>query len=251
MLKFIAGVVLALGLAASVTSAAAAPRDADCADCPVSKRYDSEEVIKRIRNIDRSRTINTTTVVPVDGRDDEPRRDVRRAAEPRHVIETKRSTQPSRAVETKRQAEPRRMTETRRSAAERSYNCVDCAPKRKYDSQEIKKNVRDIDRSRVINTRTVVPVGRRVKETNHLVIHQNETRETGVIQHNHTIIEKETRYVRRVPARTRVEFITHDYQVVERPATMTVPVSPVRVRGCGYGRGGYHGSCRSLLRVRG
>ena len=69
------------------------------------------------------------------------------------------------------------MTETRRSAGERSYNCVDCAPKRKYDSQEVVKNVRDIDRSRVINTQTVVPVGRRVKETNHLVIHQNETRD--------------------------------------------------------------------------
>ncbi len=241
MLKFIAGAVLVFGLAASGTSVAAAPRDSDCADCPVSKRYDSEEVIKRIRNIDRSRTINTTTVVPADGRDDEPRREPKRAAEPK------------RSVETKRTVEPRRVTETRRLTGERSYNCADCAPKRKYDSQEVKKNVRDIDRSRVINTRTVVPVGRRVKETNHLVIHQNETRETGVIQHNHTIIEKEIRYVRRVPVRTRVEFITNNYQVVERPATVTIPVTPVRVRGCGtgYGRDGYYGSCRPVLRVRG
>ncbi len=38
----------------------------------------------------------------------------------------------------------------------------------------------------------------RVKETNSLVIRQNETRLTGVVRHNHTIIEKEVRYVRRV-----------------------------------------------------
>ena len=241
MLKFIAGAVLVFGLAASGTSAAAAPRETDCADCPVSKRYDSEEVIKRIRNIDRSRTINTTTVVPVDGRDDELKHD------------TKPTAEPKRNVDTKRAVEPRRVSETRRSAGERSYNCADCAPKRKYDSREVKKNTRDVDRSRVINTQTVVPVGRRVKETNHLVIHQNETRETGVIQHNHTIVEKEIRYVRRVPVRTRVEVITNSYQVVERPATMTVPVTPVRVRGCGYGYGrdGYYGSCRPVLRVRG
>jgi hypothetical protein len=50
--------------------------------------------------------------------------------------------------------------------------------------------------------------------------------------------------------RTTVEFITHDYRVVERPDSVTVPayVTP-RVRDCrGYGR---YGSCRSLLRVRG
>ena len=91
MLKFVAGAVLVFGLAASGTSVAAAPRDSDCADCPVSKRYDSEEVIKRIRNIDRSRTINTTTVVPVDGREDEPRRDTKRTIEPKRSVETKRA----------------------------------------------------------------------------------------------------------------------------------------------------------------
>ena len=51
---------------------------------------------------------------------------------------------------------------------------------------------------------TVVPVGTRVSETNHLVIHKNETRHVGVIRHNRIIIEKEIRYVRRVPVRDPV-----------------------------------------------
>ena len=52
MLKFfVAGAALAFGLAA--TSAVAAPRKDDCADCPISKKYDSEEVIKKIRDIDQ------------------------------------------------------------------------------------------------------------------------------------------------------------------------------------------------------
>ena len=73
-----------------------------------------------------------------------------------------------------------------------------------------------------------------------------------MVRHNHTIIEKEVRYVRRVPVRTTVEFITHDYRVVERPDTITVPVTPHRPNGCYRGRGyvGY-GSCRPSLRVRG
>ena len=50
--------------------------------------------------------------------------------------------------------------------ARRDYDCADCAPRRKYDSQQVIKKVRNVDQSRVINTRTVVPVGTRVKETN-------------------------------------------------------------------------------------
>ena len=101
----------------------------------------------------------------------------------------------------------------------------------------------------MINTRTVVPVGTRVKETNKLVIRQNETRLTGVVRHNHTIIEKEVRYVRRVPVQTTVEFVTHNHRVVERPDTTTVPVTLHRPNGCYRGRG--YGSCRPSLRVRG
>ena len=117
-------------------------------------------------------------------------------------------------------------------AGPRDYDCADCAPRRKYDSQQVIKKVRNVDQSRVINTRTVVPVGTRVKETNRLVIRQNETPLTGVVQHNHTIIEKEVRYVRRIPVRTTVEFVTHNYRVVERPDTVTVPVTLHRPNGC-------------------
>jgi hypothetical protein len=132
-------------------------------------------------------------------------------------------------------------------------DCAHCPRPRKYDSREVVKGVRTIDRSRTINTTTVVPVSRRMKETNHLVVHRNEIRETGVVQHNHLIVEKETRYLKRVPIETEVVFVTRKYNVVERPATVTVPVT-YRPR-CGRGRyadlfePGH--SCRRIIRVRG
>ena len=48
------------------------------------------------------------------------------------------------------------------------------------------------------------------------------------------------------------QFITHNYRVVERPETITVPVTLYRPNGCYRGRDyvGY-GSCRPSLRVRG
>ncbi len=208
MLRFaIAGA--ALILAATATPVAAAPRDNDCIDCPVSTKYDSPEVVRKIRSNKNS----IANEAPID---------LRPGA---------------------------RVSETRRIAAPRNYHCTDCPPPRKYDTQEVVRKTRNIDRSQVINTRTVVPVGRRYKETNHLVIRQNEIRNTGVIQHNHTIVEKETRYVRRIPVRTTVEFITHNYRVVERPDSVSIPVAPRRMRDCS--RGGRYGSCRPVLRVRG
>jgi len=78
--------------------------------------------------------------------------------------------------------------------------CGDCPPPKKYDQVDVIKKSRDVDRSRVINTETVVHVPPRVKEHNRLVIHENETRNVGVILHKHRIIEKEIRYVRRKPA---------------------------------------------------
>jgi hypothetical protein len=225
MLKFaIAGVVLMLGLAAANVPASAAPRDEDCTDCPASKTYDSEEVIEKIRNIKRS----VPNEAPIDLRAG------RRDYEPRRHTETRRSH------------------ESYRSATPRHGECADCAPRRKYDSQEVVKKVRTIDHSRVINTRVVVPAGTRVRETNHLVIHKNETRHVGVIRHNRIIVEKEIRYVRRVPARTRVEFMTHQYQAVERPDTITVPVHPRYIGKCSDRGGllGTYGAC-TALRVRG
>jgi hypothetical protein len=71
------------------------------------------------------------------------------------------------------------------------YNdCYKCPPPRNYDSQEVLKQSRDIDHSRVIETQSVVP-SKRLIETNHLIVHENETRNIGTVQHNHTIIEKE------------------------------------------------------------
>jgi len=72
------------------------------------------------------------------------------------------------------------------------YNdgCYKCPPPRNYDSQEVIKQTKDIDHSKVIETQSVVP-SKRLIETNHLVIHENEVRNVGTIQHNHTIVEKE------------------------------------------------------------
>jgi hypothetical protein len=69
-------------------------------------------------------------------------------------------------------------------------NCYRCPPPRNYDSQEVVKQTKDVDHTRVIDTQSVVP-SKRLIETNHLIIHENETRNTGTIQHNHTVIEKE------------------------------------------------------------
>ena len=131
--------------------------------------------------------------------------------------------------------------------------CINCPPPRKYDSEEVVKTSRDIDRSRVINTTTVVPVRRPVKEINRLVIHKNTIRNVGVIRHNHTIIEKEVRYVRRIPIETVVEFVTQKYRVVEKPANyIAVPVGQRPVRDCIRSKRSYRsGSCGPALRVRG
>ena len=69
-------------------------------------------------------------------------------------------------------------------------DCYKCPPPRNYDTQEVVKQTKDVDHSRVIETQSVVP-SKRVIETNHLIIQENETRNIGTVQHNHTIIEKE------------------------------------------------------------
>jgi hypothetical protein len=145
----------------------------------------------------------------------------------------------------------RRSTEAKRVNRSRSSDCFDCQPRRHYDDRKVVKKVRNIDHSRVINTVTVVPAGRRVREINRLVIQKNETRHVGVVQHNHIIVEKEVRYVRRVPATTTVNFVTHNYRVMERPAAVSIPVAPRRNYECGVGFGRDQGSCGPRLRVRG
>ena len=104
------------------------------------------------------------------------------------------------------------------------YNdCYKCPPPKNYDTQEVVKQSKDIDHSRVIETQSVVP-SKRLIETNHLIIRENETRNIGTVQHNHTIIEKElvltkrnvdTKYVNTVVNLVEHKYNTQRQHVVE------------------------------------
>jgi hypothetical protein len=98
-------------------------------------------------------------------------------------------------------------------------DCRNCAPARRYDTQEVIKNTREIDHSKVIETQSVIP-SKRVIETNHLVVHENETRHVGTVQHNHTIIEKEVvltkRNVDHKTVNTVVDLVEHKYNTVRQ-----------------------------------
>ena len=92
--------------------------------------------------------------------------------------------------------------------------CYKCPPPKNYDSQEVIKTTKDVDHSRVIETQSVVP-SKRLIETNHLIVRENETRNIGVVQHNHTIIEKELiltkRNVDTKHVNTQVNLVEHKY----------------------------------------
>ncbi len=93
-------------------------------------------------------------------------------------------------------------------------DCHKCPPPKNYDSTEVIKKTKDVDHSRVIETQSVVP-SKRLIEYNHLVVHENETRNVGTIQHNHTIIEKELiltkRNVDNKHVSTVVNLVEHKY----------------------------------------
>ena len=94
-------------------------------------------------------------------------------------------------------------------------DCYKCPqPRPNYDSTEVIKQSRDVDHSRVIETQSVVP-SKRLIETNHLIIRENETRNIGTVQHNHTIIEKELvltkRNVDTKNVNTVVNLVEHKY----------------------------------------
>jgi hypothetical protein len=93
-------------------------------------------------------------------------------------------------------------------------DCYKCPPPRNYDSQEVVKQTKDVDHSRTIETQSVVP-SKRLIETNHLIIRENETRNVGTVQHNHTIIEKELvltkRNVDTKSVNTVVNLVEHKY----------------------------------------
>jgi hypothetical protein len=98
-------------------------------------------------------------------------------------------------------------------------DCRNCAPARQYDTQEVIKNTREVDHSRVVETQSVIP-SKRVIETNHLVVHENETRHVGTVQHNHTIIEQELvltkRNVDHKTVNTVVNLVEHKYNTERR-----------------------------------
>jgi hypothetical protein len=85
-------------------------------------------------------------------------------------------------------------------------DCYKCPAPKKYDSQEVVKTSRE--------TKSVAP-SRRVIESNHLIIRENETRNVGTIQHNHTVIEKELvltkRNVDTKTVDTVVNLVEHKY----------------------------------------
>jgi hypothetical protein len=60
-MKFLAAVLL-IGLALAAVPASAAPLDG-CRSCPPPKTYDSQRVIRHTKTVDRSRVINTHSVV--------------------------------------------------------------------------------------------------------------------------------------------------------------------------------------------
>jgi hypothetical protein len=112
------------------------------------------------------------------------------------------------------------------------HDCYKCPPPRNYDSQEVIKNTRDVDHSRVIETQSVVP-SKRLIETNHLIINENETRNVGTVQHNHTIIEKELvltkRNVDHKTVNTVVNLVEHKYNT-ERKRVVEEREIPGQVR---------------------
>ena len=93
-------------------------------------------------------------------------------------------------------------------------DCYKCPAPKSYDSQEVVKTSKDVDHSAVIETKSVAP-SRRVIETNHLIVRENETRNVGTVQHNHTIVEKELvltkRNVDTKTVDTVVNLVEHKY----------------------------------------
>src|ERR1041384_1321833 len=93
-------------------------------------------------------------------------------------------------------------------------DCYTWPAPRNYDTQEVVKQTKDVDHSRTIETQSVVP-SKRLIETNHLIIRENETRNIGTVQHNHTIIEKELvltkRNVDTKTVNTVVNLVEHKY----------------------------------------
>jgi hypothetical protein len=127
----------------------------------------------------------------------------------------------------------------------RNNDCYRCPPPKNYDSQEVVKTTKDVDHSRVIETQSVVP-SKRVIETNHLIIRENETRNVGVVQHNHTIIEKELiltkRNVDTKHVNTVVNLVEHKYNTERKRVVeeREIPGENRDLRDCNCEKPGHH-----------
>jgi hypothetical protein len=248
-----AGAALIAALIAAAPASAQFDPTEKCYDCPKPRdHYDTRETIRTVKEVDHSRVIETQSEAPVSPRRARPAQRPQPLShyDTRQATRTARDVDRSPVIETQHDMQAlQRANAVLRARAE----CRDCPqPREHYDTQETIRSTKDVDHSRVIETQSEQEVSRQVKETNHLIIRENETR-VGVIQHNHTIIERVPRYVVRVPVVTTVSYVTQQYRVVETPATVTVPVEyrpPRRCHGKRYGRYDYE-SCRPLLRVRG
>ena len=108
MLKFaIAGAVLMFGLAASSAPVFAGPAADECVDCPVSTKYDSDEVVEKIRNTTRLLTKLRSTSLPAGERAAGPRDSdcadcaPRRRYDSQEVVKKVRNVDQSRVINTR------------------------------------------------------------------------------------------------------------------------------------------------------
>ena len=164
-----------LGLAAAMRRPA--PRRAT-KTAPIarsSKTYDSEEVVEKIRSIKRRsvRTRRRLTFAPA-------------------AATTSPGAHPKPGAAAKSAAAPRRAT-ANAPIARRGGSTTARRSSRRSATSTIRASSTPGSWCRPAPASS---------ETNHLVIHENETRNVGVIRHNRIIVEKEIRYVRRVPVRT-------------------------------------------------
>ena len=103
-------------------------------------------------------------------RDSGPRLDPIREPAPRADADVPRGRQP--APRSYREGGSR----TEPAYRERVEECRNCRRRKSTTARRSSRRSARSTSSRVINTVTVVPVGPRVRETNHLIIHENETR---------------------------------------------------------------------------
>jgi|SRR6185503_16747905 len=99
-------------------------------------------------------------------------------------------------------------------------DCPKCSrAKKKYDSREVVRSIKTIDHTRTDDSKTVIP-STRVIETNHLVVHENETKNVGTVQHNRTIVEKEVvltkRNVDHKYVNTVINEVKHEYHTIRQ-----------------------------------